>query len=323
MAAAKPTGFQPVQLATLVDAAPEGDNWVHETKFDGYRCLLVKTGVSVVAYTRYGNDWSERFAAIVAAAVTLPAREAVLDGEVVVLGEAGRTDFARLQNAMREHAHLDYYAFDLLRLDGEDLTAHPLLDRKARLAALLKPLGAGSPLHVSEHRVGSGPEVLADACAKRLEGIISKRADAPYTTGRSETWLKVKCLARQEFVIVGWTPSEKRSGFASLIIGLYEDDRLRFAGRVGTGFNRQSRDAIAAKLAPLARTEPAVVDVPNRIAHTARWVEPRLVGEVEFTEFTRDGIVRHPSFVALREDKPAAGIHAEQAKDVGEVDAGR
>ena len=307
-------GFRPVQLATLVDSAPTGDGWLHETKFDGYRCLLVKDGARVVAYTRYGNDWSERFRAVVEAAAGLPAERAVIDGEVVVLGVGGRSDFARLQNAVREQADLDYYAFDLLAIDDEELSGRPLVERKARLEALFASLPMGSRLHYSAHRVGDGAEALRDACRGKLEGIISKHANAPYVGGRSETWLKVKCLARQEFVIVGWTPSEKRSGFASLILGLYDRDELRFAGRVGTGFNRAGIEALAARLMPLERLVPPLSGVPAPIARNARWVEPCLVAEVEFTEFTRDGVARHPSFVALREDKPATGISAEHAK---------
>lgn len=313
---AAPIGFRPVQLATLVDAPPDGGDWLHETKFDGYRCLLVKDGARVTAYTRYGNDWSERFRAVVEAAAALPARRAVIDGEVVVLEANGRSDFARLQNAMREAAELDFYAFDLLAIDDEDLALRPLIERKGRLEALLGGLPAGTRLHFSAHQVGGGADALATACRRRLEGIIAKRADAPYVGGRSETWLKVKCLARQEFVIVGWTPSLKRAGFASLILGLYDGDRLRFAGRVGTGFNREGIEAIAARLAPIETTAPAVADVPARIARTARWVAPTLVAEIEFTEFTRDGVARHPSFVGLREDKPAAGISAERAKRI-------
>jgi bifunctional non-homologous end joining protein LigD len=307
-------GFRPVQLATLVDSAPTGDDWLHETKFDGYRCLLVKDGTRVAAYTRYGNDWSERFRAVVEAAAALPTERAVVDGEVVVLGAGGRSDFARLQNAMREDAKLDYYAFDLLAVGDEELAGRPLVERKARLEALLAGLPTGSRLHYSAHRTGGGVEVLRDACQRKLEGIISKWASAPYVGGRSETWLKVKCLARQEFVIAGWTPSQKRSGFASLILGLYDRGALRFAGRVGTGFNRKCIEALAARLLPLERVDQPLSGVPAHIVRSARWVEPRLVAEVEFTEFTRDGVARHPSFIGLREDKPATDISAEYAK---------
>ena len=188
-----PVGFRPVQLATLVDTAPAGDDWLHETKYDGYRCLLVKDGARITAYTRYGNDWSERFRTIVEAGAALPARTAVLDGEVVVLGAGGRSDFAKLQNAMREAARLDFYAFDLLAVDGEELAGRPLAERKARLETLLNGLPRGSRLHYSAHRVGGGAEALAEACQRKLEGIIAKRADAPYAAGQTRYWLKSKC----------------------------------------------------------------------------------------------------------------------------------
>ncbi|GJD98751.1 DNA ligase D [Methylobacterium isbiliense] len=309
--------FQPLQLATLVAEAPAGQAWLHEIKYDGYRCLLVKEGTRVTAYTRYGNDWSDRFQALVTEAQTIPAERALLDGEVVVLNAKGRSDFARLQNAMREDAPLDFFAFDLLAVGDEDLRALPLSKRKARLDQLLKGLPVGSSLHVSPYQVGGGPGALETACRGGLEGIVSKRADAPYVGGRSEAWLKVKCLARQEFVIIGWTPSNKRAGFASLLLGLRHGDQLRYAGRVGTGFTRESIADVAERLRALEISPSPVPDLPARLAGSARWVEPTLVAEVTFTEFTRDGIARHPSFVGLRDDKPADAVTVEQAKPLG------
>ena len=309
-----PVGFRPLQLATLVDEAPAGSDWLHETKYDGYRCLLVKDGKDITAYTRYGNNWTERFKSLVAEVQAIPARRTLLDGEVVVLDAKGRSDFAGLQNAMREDAPLDFFAFDLLALDDEDLTGMPLRERKARLQTLLSGLPASSRLHVSPHQVGEGPAALEAACRRGFEGIISKQADAPYTGRRSETWLKVKCLARQEFVIIGWTPSTKRDGFASLLLGLKDGDQFRYAGRVGTGFTRERIADIAARLASLQASSAPVPDVPARIAGSAHWVKPMLVAEISFTEFTRDGVARHPAFVGLRDDKPAGEVTAERAK---------
>lgn len=312
-------GFHTLQLATLVDEAPVGTDWLHETKYDGYRCLLVKQGTNVIAYTRYGNDWSDRFKALTAEAQAIPAQRVLLDGEVVVLDANGRSDFARLQNAMREGAPLDFFAFDLLALDDEDLTGLPLRERKARLEKLLGGLPAGSRLHFSPHRQGDGRAALTAACRSGFEGIVSKRADAPYLGRRSETWLKVKCLARQEFVIIGWTPSTKRAGFASLLLGLVDGEQLRYAGRVGTGFTRERAADIAARLARLETEAPPASNVPARVSGFARWVRPALVAEVTFTEFTRDGIARHPSFVGLRDDKPAELVEAEHAEPLQQI----
>ncbi|CAO4194161.1 Multifunctional non-homologous end joining protein LigD [Methylorubrum extorquens] len=310
-------GFRPLQLATLVSEAPTGEDWLYETKYDGYRCLLVKDGAKAAAYTRYGNDWSDRFKALIEEVQAVPAKQAVLDGEVVVLDAEGRSDFARLQNAMRENAPLDFFAFDLLALDGEDLTGLPLRERKARLEKLLSGLPPGSRLHFSPHQVGEGPAALKSACRHGFEGIVAKKLDGTYVSRRSETWLKVKCLARQEFVLIGWTPGTKRAGFASLLLGLKEGEKLRYAGRVGTGFTRERITDIAARLAPLGASSAPVSDVPARIAKTARWVVPSLVAEITFSEFTREGIARHPSFVGLRDDKPADEVSAEHAKALG------
>jgi len=313
----RPIGFRALQLATLVDEAPAGRDWLHETKYDGYRCLLVKDGTKVAAYTRYGNDWTDRFKSLMAEVQALPAQHALLDGEVVVLDAKGRSDFARLQNAMREAAPLDFFSFDLLALDGKDLTGLPLRERKAQLQKLLGELPASSRVHFSRHQVGGGPAALEAACRSGFEGIVSKQADAPYTGRRSETWLKVKCLARQEFVIIGWTPSTKREGFASLLLGLKEGDQLCYAGRVGTGFTRERIADIAERLTPLQASSAPVPDVPARIAVSANWVKPSLVAEITFTEFTQDGIARHPSFVGLRDDKPADEVAAEHATPLG------
>ncbi|MGH1588881.1 DNA ligase D [Methylobacterium phyllosphaerae] len=311
----RPTpSFRALQLATLVDEAPVGQDWLHETKYDGYRCLLVKEGAKVTAYTRYGNDWSDRFKALTVEAQTIPAQRALLDGEVVVLDAKGRSDFARLQNAMREDAPLEFFAFDLLALEDEDLTGLPLRERKVRLEKLLSGLPASSRLHFSPHRQGDGHAALEAACRRGFEGIVSKQADAPYLGRRSETWLKVKCLARQEFVIVGWIPSTKRAGIASLLLGLKDGEQLRYAGRVGTGFTRERAADIAARLAPLETVAAPISNIPSRVAGSARWVRPALVAEVTFTEFTRAGIARHPSFVGLRDDKPAELVKAEYAK---------
>jgi bifunctional non-homologous end joining protein LigD len=208
--------FRPVQLATLVDHVPEGNRWVHELKFDGYRCLLSLGGSTAHAFTRSGLEWSDKFEPIVENARQLPARAALIDGEVVVVDVGGRTNFQSLQSAIKgEPQRLEFYAFDLLSLDGEDLTALPLVERKEKLAALLK--GHDGRIHYSDHIVGQGEALFERSCGSGLEGIISKRADAPCVGSRNSTWLKTKCIKRQEFVVVGWTSSDKGRGFRSLL----------------------------------------------------------------------------------------------------------
>ncbi len=307
--AGTPPAFRDPQLATLVDHVPAGSGWLHEVKYDGYRTLLAVGGGRAVAYTRTGLDWSDRFAAIVAAAATLPG-PALIDGEVVALDAKGRPDFSALQAALKHGGALSYFAFDLLEEGGDDLTALPNATRKARLAALLAD--APAPIALADHVEGNGEALFAGLCAEGMEGIVSKRADAPYRGRRSSAWLKIKCLRRQEFVIVGWLRSERGRGFRSLLLGLYgADGTLRYAGKVGTGFGAETIEAVLARLAPLARKTPTV-DAPRAAVRGAEWVKPVLVAEVAFAEFTSDGVLRHASFIGLREDKPAKDVRREE-----------
>ncbi|WCT75107.1 DNA ligase D [Sphingomonas naphthae] len=304
--------FREPQLATLVDAVPAGSGWIHEVKYDGYRTLIGVGGGKAKAWTRTGLDWSDRFAGVVEAAAALPG-SALIDGEVVAMDANGHPSFQRLQAALKDGGTgaLHYFAFDLLEQDGEDLTSLPNTERKARLAALLHD--APEPLHYAEHVTGSGEAMFSGICAEGLEGIISKRADAPYRTGRrSPAWVKVKCTRRQEFVIVGWTPSDKARGFRSLLLGLHEDGRLRYAGKVGTGFNAALMDDLLARMKPLER-KTAPVEAPRAAVRGAHWVTPKLVAEVAFAEFTEEGVLRHASFLGLREDKPAGDVTEEKA----------
>ena len=300
--------FQAVQLATLVDTVPSGSGWLHEVKYDGYRALLAISGGAAKAYTRTGLDWSDRFAGVVAAAVTLPGT-ALIDGEMVVLDATGRPSFAALQAALKDGGALQYFAFDLLHENGEDLTDLGNLERKRRLEALLA--GVAPPIHYADHIADAGEKLFASLCEAGYEGIISKRADAPYRGRRAQSWLKIKCTRRQEFVIVGWTTSEKGRGFRSLLLGLNEAGTLRYAGKVGTGFDMATIDMVMARLAPLERDKPAVT-APRAATRGAHWVEPRLVAEVAFAEFTGDQVLRHASFLGLREDKPAGDVVAEE-----------
>ncbi|MEW6626349.1 MAG: DNA ligase D [Pseudomonadota bacterium] len=298
--------FQPVQLATLVDHVPAGDRWVHELKYDGYRTLLAVGGGEGRAYTRSGLDWSDRFASLIADAVKLDARSALIDGEAVVILPDGRTSFQALQAALKSDPDkIDYMAFDLLALDGEDLTGRPLIERKEKLAALIGE-GRGH-VRYSDHIVGRGEQLFDSFCGAGLEGVISKRIDARYTGSRSGSWVKTKCIRRQEFVIVGWTPSDKQRGFRALLLGVHEKGKLRYAGKVGTGFSGDEVERLMALMAPLEQKKPTV-EAPRAAVRGATWIKPRLVAEIAYIEFTQEGVLRHSSYLGLREDKKPEAV---------------
>lgn len=309
----KRPAFSKPQLATLTSEAPEGDNWMHETKFDGYRCLAAVGKGGTRLFTRSGIDWSDRFHALDGAFDPLPCDAALIDGEVMAERIKGSA-FSSLQRALKEGRALVFFAFDLLHIDGEDLRQHPQIDRRERLATLLTGAPPGGPLRLSEHIIGNGPEVFARACKAGAEGIISKRIDAPYRPTRSKAWLKIKCTRRQEFVIVGYSPSDKPlRPFASILIASHENGKLNYKGRVGTGFSENTMAELMSAMTP--RKTPAVQDVPEDIAKSAKWVRADLVAEVDFAEFTADGYVRHGSFIGLRADKPAKEVQIEKPED--------
>ena len=317
--------FIPPQLATLVDEAPAGDDWVHEVKFDGYRLECLKDDGRVRLLTRTGLDWTAKFPGIAAAAARLPARRAILDGEAVALLADGRSSFQALQQRLSADppGDLVYFAFDLLRLDGEDLRPLPLAERKARLATLLGQTARrrSGAVRYSEHSSGKVKDALARACRKGLEGLIAKRRDVPYQSGRTRWWLKIKCQRRQEFVVIGYTdPKGRRSGVGALLLGVRDDDgAMRYAGRVGTGMNEAMLGSLKKALGRIGRkTSPAGRGVP-RSGTGVHWVEPKLVVEVEFTEWTEDGVLRHPSFVGLREDKSPRDVRREEPMQVAGV----
>lgn len=318
----QPRDFKP-ELATLAPQAPQGEDWLHELKFDGYRLLaFVEPGAKRVRLvTRRGNDWTDRFPAVAAAVEKLPIEQAILDGEVVALRKDGTTDFQKLQNWMQQgrDERLAYFVFDLPHCGGYSLVETPLERRKELLARLVLSAGdASGVLRYSDHIRGQGAEVLRHSCRAAMEGIVSKRADSPYRSRRTRDWLKIKCLNRQEFVIGGFTrPAGSRVGFGALLVGVYDEPggKLVYCGRVGTGFNTASLELLTAQLktirinrSPFANPPPAA----RRLGVT--WVEPKLVAEVEFSEWTADGILRHPSFQGLREDKPAEEVVRETAK---------
>jgi bifunctional non-homologous end joining protein LigD len=302
--------FTPPQLCTLVDSVPTGSAWIHEVKYDGYRLLLAVSGGKAKAFTRTGLDWSDKFPAIVAAASALDLGTALIDGEAVALDQSGKPNFSALQDALKRGGpDLVFFAFDLLSLDGEDLTRLSNLERKELLRTIVPQDG---PILFAEHVIGEGEKLFQTMCREGYEGVVSKRADAPYLGRRTQNWLKIKCIQRQEFVIVGWTPSTARGrGFRSLILAVKDGGQLRFAGKVGTGFDARKIEEISAKLEKLAIDTPPV-DAPRAAVRGARWVRPELVAEVAFTEFTADKVVRHGSFIGLREDKKAKNVVAEQ-----------
>lgn len=298
-------------MATLVDSVPSGRGWLFEIKYDGVRVLARREGDRVALLGRSGQDFTPRYPELVAALRALPLERFLIDGEIVALDERGRSSFQRLQARMhlaraadiaRAQATSPVSAvfFDALALDGRDVRGLPLVERKACLALLLPARGV---VRYGDHVAGDGAAFLTAAAEHGLEGVVAKRADRPYTTGRSRDWLKIKCHLRQEFVVGGWTdPQGSRAHFGALHLGLYEGDRLVYVSKVGTGFDGRMLALVWERLQPLARgTSPFDAGPPRGPGH--HWVEPRLVAEVRFTEWTIDGGIRHPAFLGLRDDK--------------------
>jgi bifunctional non-homologous end joining protein LigD len=298
--------FRPVQLATLVDAVPAGDRWIHEMKYDGYRTLVAVGGGEARAYTRSGLDWSGRFPSILADARQLKVQSALIDGEAVVLDPEGRSNFQKLQGALKgAPASIDYFAFDLLELNGDDLTSLPLLERKTKLKGILP--AKGTHIRYSDHIQGNGEKLLKSFCAAGLEGVVSKLANSRYVGARAGSWVKTKCIKRQEFVIAGWTPSDKSRAFRSLILAVHDGGTLRYAGKVGTGFDAAELARLMKIMAPLEQ-KAATVEAPRAEVRGAHWLRPRLVAEIAYTEMTNEGTLRHPSYLGLREDKKPEAV---------------
>src|SRR6218665_209024 len=310
-----PESFKP-QLATLVTQPPAGD-WTYEIKFDGYRMLARIRGGEVRLFTRNGHDWTERLPKQVQALQALKLDDAWLDGEVVVLNEDGLPDFQGLQNAFeigRSHAIL-YYLFDAPFLNGQDLRHQPLEERRAALQGLFKGRRKQGPLRFSAAFRASHHDIVASACAMHLEGVIGKRTGSPYVSRRRDDWIKLKCRLRPGFVGAGYTqPKGSRSGFGALLLGVYDDGGLRYAGRVGTGFDQQHLEQLLTKMRKLERTDsPLDTAVSSAVSRGVQWIKPTLVAEVEFAEWTREGVVRQAAFIAERSDKPARQVNQEKA----------
>ena len=314
-----PEFIQP-QLATLVNSVPSGNEWLHEIKFDGYRILCRLADGEARFLTREAQDWTHRFSGLAKIAEELSSRQLFLDGEIVALDANGVNDFQLLQNSLKHNssANLVYYIFDLLHLDGRDLTSKPLLARKEELKKILPLHGrstTGPALCYSEHWIGRGEELFHRACAMGLEGIVAKRKNEPYRSGRGKDWLKIKCVKSQEFVIGGFTdPAGARANLGALLLGVYDNENFRYAGRVGTGFNNKTLRDLRARLDRIETSSPSFVNSPRGAdAKGVHWVKPDLVCEIAFTGWTSDGLLRHPSFKGLREDKPAGQVKREMA----------
>ena len=311
--------FVPPTLATLVDNPPSGEQWLHEIKIDGYRIFARRHKGKVALLTRNALDWTGRFKPIADAIAKLPGGDLALDGEVAVLDQNGGSSFAALQDALSrgETKSMRYIVFDLLYRDGEDWRGGTLTDRKEALRELLK--NSRGPLVYSDHVKARGGEVFKQACSLSLEGVISKRADMSYYEGRTRDWLKTKCTLRQEFVITGYIDSTVHRGIGALALGYYEDEKLRYAGRVGTGFDHRSALDLAKKLKPLVIDRVPFADLPSAARRGVHWVQPELVCEIAFLNWTPDGVLRHPSFQGLREDKPAKSVKRERAIAAGKA----
>jgi len=279
--------------------------------------LARKAGDEITLFSRSGLDWTVRFPAIAKALLTFPAKSVLLDGEIAFVLPSGITDFKSLQEHIDSaHGSIRYFVFDLLSLDGKDWRKKPLKERCAKLTQLMRAKGVSNFLVYADHVEGSGPEFFANACAKGLEGIVSKRADRLYVSGRGKNWLKIKCTRREEFVIGGYSRSAVRGRpFSSLLLGTFEAGKLIYSGKVGTGFDSDDFKSLSRKFKSIERATPPFAEVPAAERKRAVWLTPKLVCQIAYTEKTRDGLLRHPSFQGLREDKPAREVRSEQAED--------
>jgi bifunctional non-homologous end joining protein LigD len=323
----QPSFVEP-QLAQQAETPPANEGWLHELKLDGYRMQARKDGVKVQLLTRTGLDWTHRMSSIAKEVARLPVERATLDGEVVVVREDGTTSFADLQAAFQEGARhpLTYFVFDLLHLNGHNPRNLPLRDRKALLARVVG--GADeNVLRISEHLESNGPEIFRSACKMRAEGIVSKRAAAKYSAGRSSDWIKCKCLHQQELVIGGYTlPGAGHAGMrgvGALLLGYYDGGKLIYAGRTGTGFTQKTHTMLRDKLEAMEQSATPFEKPPAEARKGARWVKPTLVAQVRFANWTADNLVRQAAFLGLRDDKPAKEVMREDSAPTPKSSKGR
>lgn len=305
----KPPKFVPPQLAELHPAPPEGEMWWHEVKIDGYRAQIALGKGGARVFTRNGLDWSDKFASLLPAFADLPADTALMDGEIVA--GAGLERFGDVPRAIEHGGPFVFYAFDLLALEGKDLTSQPLEDRRAALDKLFADVTPRGFLRLSPVLEGEGGDLFAKVGDVGGEGLVSKLRDAPYRSGRSAAWVKSKVERRGAFVIVGWQHSTARGrSFASLLLAAQEGGALVFRGKVGTGFDAKTEAELMAQLTPLAQ-ESSPLDSPPALRAKITWVTPQLIGEIRYAEITRDGHLRHASFIALREDKTVTEVQTD------------
>jgi bifunctional non-homologous end joining protein LigD len=308
------TGYQPMK-AVLIDQPFSDPAWIFERKLDGIRCGAIRRAGRGRLVSRSGGALNAAYPELVEA-LEQPGPDLMADGEIVAF-ERGRTSFARLQRRMqlrdperarRSGVAVFLYLFDLLDLEGRDLRALPLRERKRRLRRVVP---GGGRIRYTPHRVGDGTSAFRDACARGWEGLIAKRAESPYVSTRSRDWRKLKCTNAQELVIAGWTaPRGSRQRLGAVLVGYWEGDRLRYAGKVGTGFDAAALQHLGEELERRERPTPPFAD--DRLPAGARWAEPELVAQIAFTEWTRDGRLRHPRFLGLRHDKPAREVVREE-----------
>jgi bifunctional non-homologous end joining protein LigD len=307
----------PLMLATLTDRRAFGDDWLLERKLDGERCVARKTGGDVRLESRNGKDLTATYPEVRDAVAAQSSRDLLLDGEVVAY-DGDQTSFTRLQQRLGvtrptpeqvARYPVVYCVFDLLEVDGEDLTDRPLVERRARMTATVRSSAA---LQHTEAWREDSERRFADACRAGWEGLIAKRAAAPYVGGRSKDWLKLKCVGEQEFVIGGYTdPSGSRTDFGALLVGYYENDALRYAGKVGTGYTQATLHDLGLRLRKLTTAEPAFVDA-RPVPRGAHWTQPRIVAQIGFAEWTSDDRLRQARFLGLRDDKNAADVVRER-----------
>jgi bifunctional non-homologous end joining protein LigD len=295
--------------AVLSDEPFSDPDWIFERKLDGVRCIAHRDGSGLRLLSRTEREMNGQFPELAEALAAEPCSDFVVDGEVVALDSRGVTSFARLQRRGKERVAVLLYLFDMMRHEGADLRELPLRERKSRLRRALR---FEDPIRFTVHRNEAGEQLFEEACRKGLEGVIAKRADSPYRATRSRDWLKLKCHAEQELVIGGFTaPQGSRTDFGALLVGYFEGDSLRYAGKVGTGFGRSTLAELGAKLRALETDESPFAEV-HPVPRGTRWVKPELVAQIAFAEWTRDGRLRHPRYLGLRDDKPAREVVREE-----------
>jgi bifunctional non-homologous end joining protein LigD len=295
--------------AVLSDEPFSDPNWIFERKLDGVRSIARRDSSGVRLLSRTDREMSGQFPELARALADEPCPDFVVDGEIVALDSRGVTSFARLQRRGKERVAVLLYLFDMMRHEGADLRELPLRERKSRLRRALR---FEDPIRFTVHRNEFGEQLFEEACRKGLEGVIAKRADSPYRATRSRDWLKLKCHAEQELVIGGYTaPQGSRTDFGALLVGYFEGDSLRYAGKVGTGFGRSTLAELGAKLRELETDESPFAEV-RPVPRGTHWVKPELVAQIAFAEWTRDGRLRHPRYLGLRDDKPAREVVREE-----------